>query len=295
MSRSVVLSTLLLFPLAVAGCGGSANSQGVAANVNGQDIAMSTYNTQVAYQREVTADQIGTDVCLHKSTRVLCANVRQSALNTLIEKDLVRQYAAKHHIQVTQAAFNRQWAGIYRKNFDGQQAVLKAYCKRFHVTPEFVKASSRDDMLQQLVTYDLTKHMPTRVPAVRLARIDVTTAKQLAAVRSMLAHGATFKQAAQTLNADKKSLCHREGGCGDVGWTPLTFVPTGDLGIFTAPAGRVVGPYSNQQVKELLLIEARTKHYQMTPEQELRRRQQLFSAWLATQQKKAQIKRNVKV
>lgn len=295
MSRSFFVSALLLLVgVTVAACGTPVTAQNPAATVNGKDVSMSAYNKQLHFDLVQEQSNLGVNPCQAKGLGPVCSSVKKTALDTLIDRILVQDYAAKHHIVVTQADVQRQWAIVFKQDFHDQPLVLKAYAKRYGLTPTDIKQKTADQMLQDAVMIALTKNMPLQAPAVRVSKIDVKTQSDANAVKAALAAGQSFTQVAAKLNRSSKSLC-RQMGCGDAGWLPEAFVPSGDKSILTAKVGSVVGPFQSQQYFEFIQITGRNPHYTLTSQQILRFRQQKMVAWLAEQEKQANIQRNVSV
>jgi parvulin-like peptidyl-prolyl isomerase len=253
---------------------------------------MGSFHKEVSYKRVVSSDSNGVDVCAIKAPP-LCAALKRDALNTLINNELVREYASGHHITVTDAEFARQWAAIDKAKFHDQPRVVRAYAGRLGWTVADLKASIRQDLLQQKVMFAVTKNMSRYTPAVKVSRIDMPNQKEIKGVQDQLASGQSFQSIAAALNKDKKSLCHSEGGCGELGWLPTAFVPAGDKSVLQAKVGTVVGPFPGQQLYELLRVEGKNNHYPMTAQQQYRMRQQLFVQWLNRQVKKASITKHV--
>jgi parvulin-like peptidyl-prolyl isomerase len=284
-----------LFPVALAlsACGPSAEGQSVAARVNGHDISMSSYTKQVKYKRVVSTDTFGIDVCAGKGTAPLCDDLKQNALNGLIQDELVREYAAKHGITVSPAEFDRRWSVIYKQKFHNNKAVLAAYAKRYGLTPSEFKASIRRDALRDKVMAAVTPNLSTVAPAIELSRIDVSDTKQVKWLKAQLRAGRDFNAVAAQLNRNKKSLCAQQGGCGEMGWLPTAFVSPQRRGLISAKPGQVLGPFPGQRLYEFMKVEAKNPAYHMTPKQVYQRRQQVFTTWLAQQERHAAIERHV--
>jgi parvulin-like peptidyl-prolyl isomerase len=280
--------------IALAGCG-SGGGGSTAATVNGQTISMTAYNKEFSYDRVAAEDNYNFDVCSTKATAPLCAEVKRTALNDLIGNALVDQYAARHHIVVTNADFQRRWAEIDAAKFHDDPAVVTAYAKRYGWSVADFKASIRHDILEQKVMLALTRHMPLYVPAVKMSRIDVSTTKEESLVQARLHTGVPFARIVSELASNKKSLCHTPRNCGEVGWLPTAFLPPADSKAATAAPGTVIGPVSGQNVFEFLQVERHNQNYLMTAAEQYRYRQQLFSAWLAGQQRHAAITRHIQV
>jgi hypothetical protein len=293
--RSLRPAVLLVLLAGAAGCGAAAQGQSVAASVNGQDVSMATYHAQFNYKLIQSESSLGVNVCQIKSMKSLCSQVKQGALEDVIQAELVRQYAVSHHLMPSAQEFQREWAIYFKSQFHNRKDVLSAYARHNHITPPDIRRMQRQSVIQQRVMFAVTQHMPLAVPSVKLTRLDLSTAKAARNALAAVHRGVSFDKLIAAQNTARKSLCAREGGCGTLGWLPLAFVPPGDKAVFTAKPGSIVGPFAGQQVQELLRIDNRSSHYPMTAAQQLRMRQQLFVKWLATYQKHQHITKDVRV
>lgn len=278
----------------LAGCGTPATAQNPAATVNGTDVSMAAYHKELSFELKQQEDKLGLNPCEAKGLGPVCSSVKKTALDTLIDVVLVHDYAVKHHIVVPQSTIDRQWAIIYRQDFHNQHPVLVAYAKRFGWKPADVKQKTAEQVQEDAVMVDMTKHMSLHAPAVRLSKIDVKSQADVSAVRGALASGQSFAEVAAKLDKTSKSLCSQVG-CGDTGWLPTAFIPPGDKSVLTAKVGQVVGPFAGQQLYELIQVTGRNPHYALTAQQILRFRQQKLLAWLTTKEKTSNIQRNVSV
>jgi parvulin-like peptidyl-prolyl isomerase len=295
LSRSFTsLAFILAAGVALSACGTPATAQNPAATVNGTEVSMSAYNKELRFELKQQQDKLGLNPCQAKGLGPVCAQVKKTALDTLIDAILVRDYAVSHHIVVPQSTINRQWAVIYRQDFHNQRPVLVAYAKRFGWTPADVKRKTAEQLQEDAVMVNLTRNMPLHAPAVRLSKIDVKSQSDVSAVKAALASGQSFAEIAAKLNRTSKSLCSQVG-CGDEGWLPEAFVPPGDKAVLTARIGQVVGPFAGQQFYELIQVTGRNPHYALTAPQILRFRQQKLLSWLRQREKTANIQRNVSV
>lgn len=295
MSR-FLLSAGLLLTVLLAGCGTSASGASVAASVNGTDISRASFNKQLKYKRVVSSDSYGMDVCAQKSTAALCNELKRETLNGMIDDEIARQYAEKHHISVSDAEFNREWTIVLKKSFTGQTRVARSYARRYGWTLADLKSSIRQDLLGQKVAVAVTQGMSTTALALSISRIDVANAAQAQQVEAQLRGGTAFNAIARQLNVAKNSTCHKQGGCGPMGWIPSYFLsPAHRAALLAARPGQVLGPFQAQRVLEFLQIEAKNPSFAMTSQQIYQRRQQLYSAWLQRQRQSASIKRYVTV
>jgi parvulin-like peptidyl-prolyl isomerase len=296
LSRSILAAALAALSLTVAGCGSSGGSgASVAATVNGQDISMVTYNKELDYQRIAAQDNYNFDVCSSKQTQPLCSEVKRTALSNLISNVIVAQYAAHHHITVSETDFNRRWAVIDKTRFHDQPAVVTAYAKRYGWTPSDLYSSIRRDILQEKVMLAVTGSMSSYVAATKLSKIDVSKPKDAQRVQREVRAGKPFSRVISELQSGKKPVCSSAQICGELGWMPNSFLPAGDKSVLTAAPGTMIGPLTGQQVFEFLYVEGHNNHYRMTTGQQFQLRQQLFQKWLVAQERRASIQQHVHV
>jgi parvulin-like peptidyl-prolyl isomerase len=251
---------------------------------------MSAFHEQVYYKRQIAVDTGGTDQCQPGSPAAVCGQLKSGALTDLVDDELVQEYADKHHIAVSPADFNREWAQIYKVRFQHNPALLNAFAKRMRVTENDLRARVKQDMLRQAVLDRVTTVM-SAAPAIHAASIYVTTKKQSDSVRAQLQAGTPFLTVANTLSKDKKSACSSAGSCGDAGWVPTALLPPYQRFLLEQRIGAPLGPYRLQQGFEFYLIEGVSRHFAMTASQQIALRGLAFSRWLARQEQHSSIKR----
>lgn len=293
MLRPTVCAAALL-TIALAGCGGN-SGPGPAANVNGNPISMTAYQSAVWQARVEQVDSIGYDYCGTKGTEFECKVLERQALQGLIDRELVREYAQSHHITISQTDVNRNWLLIFDGKFKGNQAALNGVLKRLHVSEAQYRQSLADDLLQQRVEYAVTAGLPTSVPSKRIAILRYSTRKAARAARAQLAHGASFLVLVTYAVADPRSPCVKTK-CGDLGWIPVEFIPSWTPQLRTAATHSVVGPLRVAGGGYVLYyVEAYDPHAALTARQLVTQRQQRFSEWLKQQERRARVTRNVAV
>ena len=286
--RAVLGAVALASALGLSGCGGS--SAKLAASVNGHDISMSAFDQQVYYRRQVAVDTGASDQCQAGSPAAVCGQLKSSALTDLVDDELVQQYADKHHIAVSTADFNREWAQIFKIRFQSNPALLKAFSQRMRISQADVKARVKQDMLRQAVL-DRVTTAPTTAPAIHAASLFVSGKRQADAVQAQLRSGTPFLTVARTLATDKKSSCASAGGCGDAGWVPTALLPPYQRFLMKARVGAPLGPFRLQQGFEFYLVEGRSRSFAMSASQQIALRGLAFSRWLVRQEQQSSIKR----
>jgi hypothetical protein len=296
----LALAPVLVLGLSIAGCGSSSSSGGgasQAALVNGNGVSMRAY--QIAFQnaRLETIDAQGYDPCQTGST--LCSLVKQQALDTVIQNELIREYAAGHNITVSPADVNRQWQLVYNQKFQARQDVLNAWLKHIysygglHQTVQDLKNGVAQDMLQQRVMVRVIPSVPAIAPGMRLAVIEAAL-PSLKYVQQQLATGRNFMGLANVLKTQKKSQC-KQLRCGELGWVPNQLIPANRQQLLTAHVGSLVGPYKTSLIFDIYQVQARVDKLILTPRQQYQIRATRFADWLAAQQSHAKVTRYVAV
>lgn len=286
--RAVLGALCLTSAVAFSACGSSSKP---AATVDGHDISMSAYHQQVYYKRQVAIDTGGTDQCQPGSPAAVCGALKSSALTDLIDNELVQEYADKHHIAVSQADFNREWGQIWKVRFQHNARLLAAFAKRMRISEADVKARVKQDMLRQAVLNSVVQATFDAAPAIHAASIYVSTQKQANQVRATLRGATPFLTVAKQLSLDKKSACATAGACGDAGWVPSALLPPYQRFLLKEKVGVPLGPYRLQQGYEFYEVEGISKHFAMTPNQQVALRGLAFSRWLVQQEQHSTIKR----
>jgi hypothetical protein len=255
---------------------------------------MGDYNKQVWVQRiQAARSPSAMDPCsAGQNFAGLCQQLKQNALDALIDQKLVDQYAQQHHIAVSDADFNRQWAIIVKDRFHGDNAVLRAFARGQHLTVADLQSFERENMVRQAVLGRVTKTMSLHWPATRLSRLLTPDQRGVKNIQTLLKAGRSFNYVAYLLRANQRSLCAQQA-CGDLGWIPNVFVPAAEQSAVTAHPGTILGPYTSQAGYTLVQVEAHQGHFLLNVNQEIAMRERIFARWLANQRSHAAIHRYV--
>ena len=281
----------------VSACGSTASGDSAAVTVNGHDVAMAAYTEAFWGLRVQYSDSIGYDPCSISSLASVCTGLKNQALTKIIDTELVRQYAAAHHISLPKFDLDREWAVIMANRFANRLDVLEADARHTHSTPADIKQGIADDLLQQYVIYDVTRNMSLYARAVRLAVIRAGSVKELKQILTQLKQQPNFLLLAKDLTASPTSQCAKsQRHCGDLGWVPYPFIQPSEKQIEKTLLGGVDGPYANGSEYDIYLVEARDLHYRLSVNQAYTMRSGLlFPKWLKQQEKSAHITKHVQV
>lgn len=279
--------------LLLAGCGANGQTS-AAAVVNGHTISATAYKNEFTALRIQTANTAGYDACALKQLAASCGLIKERALNTVIDNELIREYAAAHGISVSSQEAARQWAVVYQDRFHDDKAVLRAFLKVQHTTEAELRASLANDELRQKVMYAVTGNLGGMSKAVRLAKFTANKRSILHQVISLIHHGNGLPHVVQYLRSVSGPVCS-ETQCGDLGWVPYAFIPASRRSLETHPVGFILGPQPDGTQYSAYLVEARDSAYQPTTNQQYLRREQLFIPWLVRQQHRAKVKRYIAI
>jgi parvulin-like peptidyl-prolyl isomerase len=293
LSRSLLLAGLASLALVITGCGTPASAK-PAIVVNSHQVSMAQYNQELRYECVNAVSSYGYDVCHDKSPSVFKTNLKQTVVQTLIDREIIEQYARAHNISVSQQAFQRYWLSVYKGKFNSKK-VLNAFVARYGMTVVQFKARLRDDLLREDVAAQVARNAPTKVPAISVASLQVANSAANLQVAAELKQGKTFLSLVKQFDGGKTSACSSSSGCGYLGWVPIAFLPTYEKKLATAPVGEAVGPQHLQAGGyQWWLVANRKQNYALTAQQQITMRDQIiFPKWLAAQEKKASVKRYV--
>jgi hypothetical protein len=293
-SRAWALPALLFV---VSACGSSnAASPPTAAVVNGHEISMEAYTAAFRQERQASIDQVGYDACVIKSLKGACDIIKQRALNDVIDAELVSEYAKNHGITVSPSEDNTRWKAAFLSRFDNRTDVEHAWLRRIGISEADLRRSLHQDWLEQKVIYSVTAGLSQYQPSIRLAQITTVSKRDLTQVQTDLSRHIPFLTVAAAAKRGDISGCSTSANaCGDLGWTPDSFVPPYRRQLLSAPVGSIVGPITEQNDSIFFQVEARSPHVKLTPQQLYLLRQQKFAAWVQQQQKRAKVTKYVAV
>ena len=281
LALAVVFAATLL-----AGCGSSGGSGPLlAAQVNGNGIALSDYQAILRFYEAENAQQAaqsagqqgGPSDWQSPSGRTGLANIQQSALDFLINLDLIHGQVAAHHVSVPQADLTKAASQL-----DAQVKSLEQQQKSDPTTAAVVASLTprvRQLFVEQNVYQSaLIAHGNVQVPAAHVRGILVATAAQAQALEKQAQHGADFGQLAKTNSQDAQSAANN-GELGTVYVGQLN--PAFDAAVFApkTPDKYVIVPVSGKYA--LFEVTQRTTQ-SLTALNDAQTEQSVLSGWLSS-------------
>ncbi|MGH2515952.1 MAG: peptidylprolyl isomerase [Ktedonobacterales bacterium] len=189
----------ILCVFVLAGCGtGGASDPLVAARVNGQGISLSDYQAMLGWDEASAALPSSSGqapvsaVWQSPDGRIGLAQTQQTALDFLINLQLMRQQLHTLHLSVSAAALataHTQLLAAIKGAFSGSDPSLKAALAR--LTPQVQNLLSEQEADQQT----LLAHL--QVPTVHVRVIVVDTTQHAQSLEDQLVRGADFAQLAK--------------------------------------------------------------------------------------------------
>lgn len=263
----------------------------VAATVNGAAIPMSTYRLTLKFDQQVYAGGPG-------MTKKVIAS---QAMDQVIVNELVRQYAAAHHIPISSSDVNKEIQTEEARA--GGTAKFQGQLHRVGITLAEYKALVKPELLTHKVADRLFPVPPQTVRTAHVEHILIATrptgkpARTDAQARSLaedilhrVRQGANFAQLAHQYSDDPGSA-QQGGDLGNISQGQT--VPPFDKAAFSAPlhVPMLVHSTYGYHILEVLSRGTSTQPSQTGVQQQ----RQKFSLWARQQMQKAKIKRIAKV
>ncbi len=181
----------------------------LAARVNGQPITLAEYEAELA--RYIAALPDAPDP-QSKRGQLLALQLKDAALEALIEYALIEQEAARSGIRVSDQQVADELA--IAKAHAGGEAKFQAWLATMRQTEADVRALLRRELLVNAVRDRVLTTMPRTAEYVHAYHIVVATEREARQVLTRLQNGAKFTALAQSLSLDEST---RADG-GDLGW-----------------------------------------------------------------------------
>lgn len=181
----------------------------LAARVNGQPITLAEYEAELA--RYIAALPDAPDPNSDRG-RLLALQLRDAALEALIERALIEQEAARNGIQVSDQQVAEELA--IAKERAGGEAKFQAWLAATRQTEDSIRELLRRELLANAMRDRVLATMPRTAEYVHAYHIVVATEREARQVLARLQNGAKFTALAQSLSLDEST---RADG-GDLGW-----------------------------------------------------------------------------
>lgn len=181
----------------------------LAARVNGQPITLAEYEAELARYIAALPDAPAPQ---SERSQQLALQLKDAALEALIEYALIEQEAARSGIQVSEQQVAEELA--IAKARAGGEAQFQAWLAATRQTEADVRALLRRELLVNAVRDHVLATMPRTAEYVHAYQIVVATEREARQVLTRLQNGAKFTALAQSLSLDEST---RADG-GDLGW-----------------------------------------------------------------------------
>lgn len=264
----------------------------VAAVVNGHNVPMSQFKTLlVATQREYAGQ-----------STVTMAQIENQVMNQVIGNEIVRQYAAAHHISVPAAQVNARVSTSLKGA--GSKAHFDAQLAGLGLNEATYRSLVAQNLLVEKVANALfpikpKKEMAAHVRHILIAphpqgktitRTDAQAKKLADSILNKLNHGASFAALARQYSDDPGSAA-KGGDLGQV--FPGQMVPSFNNAVFSLPVHHLAVVKSQFGYH---IIEVLSRGKALVPAGNAQSlQQQEFSKWAQAQEKKATIKKIARV
>lgn len=249
------------------------DSAGLVARVNGVGIS------EAEFARTLARRQSGSEVA---NPDVLAAQV----LDGLIEQELVRQYAARHNIRVSDAELDAEIA-LLKQAVQGQMT-WEGFLQMNGYSDQEMRDAQRDSLLNQRVRDSLFSTLNGNVRQAHARHIVVASPQQASELLAQLQAGADFTALVAQHSIDQSN--NQNGG--DLGWftaEELVDVRLGEV-IFALQVGAIAGPVPSRigyHIVQLLELADRP----LEPERMAVLMEHRYMRWLDEQMKLADIER----
>lgn len=249
------------------------DNTGLVARVNGVGIS------EAEFAQTLARRQIGLEVA---NPDVLAAQV----LEGLIEQELVRQYAAKNGITVSESDLDAEIAVL--KQAVAGQMTWEAFLQMNGYSDDEMREAQRDSLLNQRVRDSLFAGLNGNVRQAHARHIVVSSPQQASDLLAQLQAGADFAALVAQYSIDQSN--NQNGG--DLGWFTAEELVDMRLGevIFALQTGAIAGPVPSRigyHIVQLLAMEDRP----LEPERMAVLMENRYLRWLNEQMTLADIER----
>ena len=257
----------------------------VAATVNGEPIRMADYQREATQARSFLMSDPKFNANTAEGQQAL-QTINNQVLESLIGEALIRQYAQKNSITITDAELNQSLEGLI-KDMGGQQEFEKALAAR-GLTRDMFAATQRTQLLGNKVRDAVTQGVPQTMEQVHARHILVQTPDQAAQALNRLNKGEDFAKVAREVSQDPSSA----SAGGDLGWFPRgLMVPEFEQAAFSLKPRELSPAIQTQFGYHIIQVLEKDPNRKLPDERWQELRQMKFQDWLEDQRDAAKIER----
>lgn len=258
-----------------------------AAIVNGEPIRLADYQREATQARSFLMSDPKFSASTAEGQQAL-QTINNQVLESLIGEALIRQYAQKNGITVTDAELGQSVDSLV-KEMGGAQEFEKALAAR-GLTREMFTATQRTQLLGNKVRDAVTVDVPQTMEQVHARHILVQTPDQAAQALNRLTKGEDFAKVAREVSQDPSSA----SAGGDLGWFPRgLMVPEFEQAAFSLKPRELSPAIQTQFGYHIIQVLEREANRKLPDERWQELRQMRFQDWLEDQRDAAKIERFV--
>ena len=259
----------------------------IAATVNGEPIKMADYQREAAQARSFLMSDPKFSANTAEGQQAL-QTINNQVLESLIGEALIRQYAQKNGISISDAELNQSLESLI-KDMGGAQEFEKGLAAR-GLTRDMFAATQRTQLLGNKVRDAVTTDVPQTMEQVHARHILVQTPDQAVQVLNRLNKGEDFGQVAREVSQDPSSA----SAGGDLGWFPRgLMVPEFEQAAFSLKPRELSPAIQTQFGYHIIQVLEKEANRKLPEERWQELRQMKFQDWLEDQRDAAKIERFV--
>lgn len=265
----------------------AASEQPLAARVNGQPILLANYEEETA--RFETA-MIGQGLDLEgEEGRARLAQMRRQVLDSMIERALIEQAAAREGVTVSEKELETMIQESIEEG--GGQTSFEEWLQTSGLIYEDFREGLRFQLLAQALFEWITASVPTTAEQVHARHILVGTEEEARAVLTRLQAGEDFANLASELSQDQNT---KEGG-GDLGFFPRgqLISPEVEAVAFALSPGQISEVVRSRFGYHIVQVLEKAPNRPFPPEVLYALKEQAFARWMQEQWDSATIERFV--
>lgn len=259
----------------------------VAATVNGESIGMADYQRESAQARSFLMSDPKFNANSAEGSQAL-QTISNQVLEQLISEALIRQYATKNNITVSDAELTQSIDALV-KDMGGQAEFDKALAAR-SLTKDAFTVIQRSQLLGNKVRDQVTKDVPQTMEQVHARHILVQSMDEANRALNRLKAGEDFGKVAREMSQDPGTARNN----GDLGWFPRgLMVPEFEQVAFSQALNQLSSPVQSQFGYHIIQTLEKQPNRKLPDDRWQELRQAKFQEWLEDQRDIAKIERFV--